>query len=325
MKKPRIVFLHGLQPRLVEMVMASSGAGFDTIAIDGATPEAQQVEAVRDADFIMLYRARLTENVLRAATKVRLVQLLAAGYDGMDLKLLRELGIACANNGGANSWAVADQTVLMMLALYRRVLATDRAVRAGRWNREIDGTNTFEMANKVVGILGLGNIGQKVSRRVQAFDALVRYHNPERLPLELEQQLNVGYVSLDELFRTSDIVSLHAPLTAQTQHIVSRERLATMKSGAVIVNTSRGGLIDEAALAEALQQGRIAGAGLDAFDPEPVDPGSPLLALDNVVLSPHSAGTTADTWRRRGQFGYENMQRVWEGQAPQSVVFDYDD
>jgi phosphoglycerate dehydrogenase-like enzyme len=324
MKKPRVVFLHGLKPRLVEMVLASSDKGWDTIAIDGKMPEAQQIEAVREADFIMLYRAKLSENMLRAATKVRLVQLLAAGYDDMNLPLMRELGIACANNGGANSWAVADQTVLMMLALYRRVLAADRDVRAGRWNREIDGTNTFEMANKVVGILGMGNIGRKVARRVQAFDAVVQYHNRTRLPVAVEQQLNVGYVELDELFRTSDIVSLHSPLTAQTHHVVSRERLATMKPGALIVNTSRGGLIDEAALAAALRDGVIAGAGLDAFDPEPIDPGSPFLKLENVVLSPHSAGTTADTWYRRGRFGFENMKRVWDSQPPESVVVDYD-
>jgi len=127
-----------------------------------------------------------------------------------------------------------------------------------------------------------------------------------------------------ELFRTSDILTCHAPLTSQTRHIVNRERLATMKPTAILINTSRGPVVDEPALIEALQQKRIAGAGVDVFEKEPVDPANPLLRLENVVLSPHSAGTTWDTWFRRADFAYKNMKRVWDGQPPQSVATDYD-
>ncbi|MGH8633606.1 MAG: 2-hydroxyacid dehydrogenase, partial [Burkholderiales bacterium] len=275
-------------------------------------------------DFIMAFRAKLTERILRSARKARLVQILSAGYDSINLKLLRELKIPCANNGGANSWAVADYAVLAMLSLYRRLMAADPAVREGRWSAAIDGMNTFEMANKVVGVLGFGNIGQKVARRVQAFDATVQYYDKFPLAPERERELKVRRVSLEELFRTSDIISCHAPLTADTRHVVNRERLAMMKTTAVIINTSRGPVVDEVALTEALQQKRIAGAGLDVFEKEPVDPGNPLLKLENVVVSPHSAGTTWDTWFRRADFAYRNMKRVWEGQAPQAVAQDYD-
>ncbi|HEY4073410.1 MAG TPA: NAD(P)-dependent oxidoreductase [Herbaspirillum sp.] len=324
MKNPKIVFLHGLQQQLVDTIVSCAPAGFSTIAIDGKSPPEQQIEAVRDADFIINYRAQLSENLLRSAKNVRLVQLLAAGYDGMNLGLLRELTIPCANNGGANSWAVADQAVLMILALYRRVINIDQTVRQGKWAAGVDGTNTFELANKVVGVLGLGNIGQKVARRVQAFDARVQYYSRERLSAGHERELGVTSVSLDELFRTSDVLTLHAPLTTDTHHIVSRERLAMMKPTALIINTSRGALIDEQALAVALGEKRIAGAGLDAFEVEPIASDSALMPLDNVLLSPHSAGTTADTWYRRGAFAYQNIQRVWSGQPPQSVVTDYD-
>ncbi len=320
MNKPRVVFLHGLQQRLVDMILSCSPDGFTTIAVDGKSPQQQQVESVREADFIMMYRAKLTRDVLCAASKVRLLQLLAAGYESVNLNLLRELGIPCANNGGANSWAVADQAVLMMLSLYRRMLATDRDVRAGRWNSGIDGMNTFEMANKVVGILGFGNIGQKVARRLQGFDAPVQYYDMIRPPSEREQELGARFVSLDELFRTSDILTLHAPLTPDTRHVVNQERLAKMKRSAILINTSRGALVDEAALVRALSAKQIAGAGIDAFDPEPVEPGNPLLALDNVVLSPHCAGTTADTWVRRGNFAYQNFARVWSGQPALAIV-----
>jgi phosphoglycerate dehydrogenase-like enzyme len=320
-----VVFLHGLHPRIVEAIVSFNPPGFTTTVVAGKSPEDQQVEAVRDADFIMAFRAKLTDRILRSAKKARLVQILSAGYDSINLKLLRELKIPCANNGGANSWAVADHAVLAMLSLYRRVAAADRTVREGRWNAAIDGMNTFEMAGKVVGVLGFGNIGQKVARRVQAFDATVQYYDKFPLAPERERELKAKRVSLEELFRTSDIISCHAPLTNETRHVVNRERLATMKPTAIIVNTSRGPVVDEAALTEALQQKRIAGAGIDVFEKEPVDPGNPLLKLENVVVSPHSAGTTWDTWFRRADFAYKNMKRVWDGQPPQAVATDYDE
>jgi phosphoglycerate dehydrogenase-like enzyme len=325
MAEARVVFLHGLHPRIVEAIISFNPAGFTTTVVDGKSPEAQQAEAVKEADFIMAFRATLTERILRSARKARLVQILSAGYDRINLKLLRELKIPCANNGGANSWAVADHAVLAMLSLYRRLSAADRAVREGRWSAAIDGMNTFEMAGKVVGVLGFGNIGQKVARRVQAFDATVQYYDKFPLRPERERELKAKRVSLEELFRTSDIISCHAPLTNETRHVVNRERLAMMKPAAVIINTSRGPVVDEAALTEALQQKRIAGAGLDVFEKEPVDPGNPLLKLENVVVSPHSAGTTWDTWFRRADFAYRNMKRVWEGEPPQAVATDYDE
>jgi phosphoglycerate dehydrogenase-like enzyme len=324
MTDARVVFIHGLPQRIVEAIISFNPAGFTTTVVDGKSAEEQQVEAVKDADFIMAFRAKLTERILRSAKKARLVQILSAGYDSINLKLLRELGIPCANNGGANSRAVADHAVLAMLSLYRRLMAADRAVREGRWSAAIDGMNTFEMANKVVGVLGFGNIGQKVARRVQAFDAIVQYYDKFPLAPERERELKVRRVSLEELFRTSDIISCHAPLTADTRHVVNRERLSMMKPTAVIINTSRGPVVDEVALTEALQHKRIAGAGLDVFEKEPVDPGNPLLKLENVVLSPHSAGTTWDTWFRRAEFAYQNMKRVWEGEPPQAVATDYD-
>jgi phosphoglycerate dehydrogenase-like enzyme len=324
MTDARVVFIHGLPQRIVEAIISFNPAGFTTTVVDGKSAEEQQVEAVKDADFIMAFRAKLTERILRSAKKARLVQILSAGYDSINLKLLRELGIPCANNGGANSRAVADHAVLAMLSLYRRLMAADRAVREGRWSAAIDGMNTFEMANKVVGVLGFGNIGQKVARRVQGFDATVQYYDMFPLPPERERELKVKRVSLEELFRTSDVITCHAPLTADTRHVVNRERLSMMKPTAVIINTSRGPVVDEVALTEALQHKRIAGAGLDVFEKEPVDPGNPLLKLENVVLSPHSAGTTWDTWFRRAEFAYQNMKRVWEGEPPQAVATDYD-
>ena len=320
MTRPRVVFLHRLPQTILDVVVSHTPEGFDTTAVDASVPDEQQEEAVTEADFIIVFGAELSDRLLRAAGKARLVQLLAAGYDGMDLDLMRELEIPCANNGGANSWAVADHAVLLMLVLYKRLLPAERATREGRWKEPIDGMNTFEMAGKLVGILGMGNIGRQVARRVQAFDATVQYYDKYPLSREAERELDVERVDLDDLFRASDIVSCHTPLTPETRHIVSRERIALMKPTSVLINTSRGATVDEGALIEALSRKRIAGAGLDVFEEEPVDSENPLLKMDNVVVTPHSAGTTWDTWSRRAEFAYGNIKRVWEGEAPLAVV-----
>jgi phosphoglycerate dehydrogenase-like enzyme len=325
MSDVKVVFVHGVAKPVLDAIVSLNPEGFVTIPVEAKnTSEDAQIAAVRDADFILWFSAKLSDRVLRSAAKARLVQGLSAGYDNINLKLLQELKIPCANNGGANSWAVADHAVLAMLTLYRRLMAADRSTRDGKWRAAIDGTNTFEMAGKVVGIMGFGNIGQKVARRVQAFDALVQYYDKFPLPPARERELNAKRVSLEELFRTSDIVTCHAPLTNETRQVVNRQRLATMKPTALLINTSRGEVVDEAALYEALREKRIAGAGLDVFEQEPVDPANPLLTLENVVVSPHTAGTTWDTWFRRAEFAYANMKRVWAGEPPQAVATDYD-
>lgn len=319
-----VIFLHGLRSEIVDVITGHTPQGWTTTAVHRDEPLDRQTALARDADFLMVYAAPLPDEVLRAAGKVRLVQLLAAGYDRMNLPLMRALEVPCANNGGANSWAVADHTLLLMLAVYRRQTHADPATRDGRWSAPISGTNTFEMANKLVGVLGMGNIGRQVARRVQGFDAQVQYYDMYPLPEERERELNVRRVSLDTLFRASDILTCHTPLTPDTHHIVNRERLALMKPSAVVINTSRGPVVDEAALIDALRQGRIAGAGLDVFEREPVDPANPLLAMDNVVVTPHSAGTTWDTWFRRAEFAYQNMTRVWNGEAPLAIAREFD-
>ena len=326
MANAKVVFLHGLHQKVVDAIVSFNPVGFTTTVVSGKDPEEIQIDAISDADFIVVFRAKLSERMLRSAKKAKLIQLLSAGYDSVNLKLLRELNIPCANNGGANSRAVSDHAVMAMLSLYRRLSAADEAVRAGKWAAAIDGMNTFEMANKVVGIFGFGNIGQKVARRVQGFDAIVQYFDIFPQTPERERELNVKRVATrEELFRTSDIITFHAPLTNDTRHVVNRENLALMKPTAIVINTSRGPVVDEAALIEALQKKVIAGAGIDVFEKEPTDPTNPLFKLDNVVLSPHSAGTTWDTWFRRADFAYKNMKGVWEGKPPQAVATDYDE
>jgi len=320
----KVLFIHGVHPKVVDAITSYTPDGFRTEALSADTPEELLIEASKDADFIVLHPARIADNVLRAATHVRMVQILSAGFDGLNLDLIHELEVPCANNGGANSWAVSDHAVLLMLAVYKRLVVADASTRDGRWGEPITGLNTFEMANKLVGILGIGNIGRQVARRVQAFDAQVQYYDKYPLSEERERELNIERVSLEELFRSSDILTCHTPLTSETERIVNAQRLGMMKPTAVLINTSRGDVVDEGALIDALNAGTIAGAGLDVFEQEPVDPDNPLLKMDNVIATPHAAGGTWDTWFRRAEFAYANIARVWAGDEPQSLLSDYE-
>ena len=324
MASPKVVFLTGLKEALIEEVISYSPTDYQIVVLDKSSTEQQQIDEVRDADFLLCYGQDPSDRVIRSLEKCRLVQLLAAGYDRMNLELLSELEIPCSNNGGANSWAVADQALLLMLAIYKQLLASDNATKGGRWSEPITGQNTFEMANKKVGILGIGNIGRQVAKRVQGFDAEVQYFDLYPLDDKTAKELNVKCVSLEELFKTSDIITCHTPLTKETKHIVNSNTLSMMKPTAILINTSRGPVVDETALINALEEGLIAAAGLDVFEKEPVPPDNPLLRMDNVVATPHMAGTTWDTWARRATFGFENMGRVRQGEAPQAVVRNFD-
>ena len=324
MASPKVVFLTGLKEALIDEVISYSPTDYQIIVLDKSSTEQQQIDEVRDADFLLCYGQDPSDAVIRSLGKCRLVQLLAAGYDRMNLELLSELEIPCANNGGANSWAVADQALLLMLAIYKQLLASDNATKGGRWSEPITGQNTFEMANKKVGILGIGNIGRQVAKRVQGFDAEVQYFDLYPLDDKTEKELEVKYVSLEELFKTSDIITCHTPLTKETRHIVNSNTLSMMKPTAILINTSRGPVVDEVALINALEEGLIAAAGLDVFEKEPVHPDNPLLKMDNVVATPHMAGTTWDTWARRANFGFETVERGRQGEAPQAVVRNFD-
>ena len=324
MASTKVVFLTGLKEALIEEVVSYSPPDYEVVVLDKSSTEEQRINEVRDADFLLCYGQDPSDEVIKSLEKCRLVQLLAAGYARMNLDLLAELEIPCANNGGANSWAVADQAVLLMLAIYKQLLASDNSTREGRWAEPITGQNTFEMADKKVGILGIGNIGRQVAKRVQGFDAKVQYFDLYPLDERTAEELNVTYVSLEELFSTSDIISCHTPLTNDTKHIVNANTLSLMKPTAILINTSRGPVVDEEALISALQSGVIAAAGLDVFEKEPVSPDNPLLKMDNVVATPHMAGTTWDTWARRANFGFENMERIRNGEAPQAVVKNFD-
>lgn len=317
---PKVVLISSLPAEIQRDVLAYAPPGFETAAVAASAAEAEKVAVTHDADFLIVYQTGVSEELLRGSPRVRHIQLLSAGYDRIDLNLTNALNIPVSNNGGANSWAVAEATVGMILAVLRRLIEADAFVRAGRWRGTIQGFDTYELAGKTVGIVGLGNIGRKVAQRLHGFETVLRYTDAVAADPAFEQRYGLERRSLDDLLAESDIVTLHVPLLASTKRMIGREQLERMKPGSVLINTCRGDVVDEEALIAALQKGTLRAAALDVFDREPVSPDNPLLKMTNVVLSGHLAGTTYDTFFRRARFAFENIQGIWEGKPPMAVV-----
>jgi phosphoglycerate dehydrogenase-like enzyme len=224
-------------------------------------------------------------------------------------------------NGGANSVAVAEHTIMLILAVYRKLVTFHQNVAQGRWHDGIPrSVDIFELEGKTVGLVGLGHIGQQVARRLKPFDADLIYYDAFRRSPEEEERLGIRYVPFNTLLDTADVVSLHVPLNDSTRQMINADALGRMKPKAILINTCRGEVVDEPALIGALKRGRILGAGLDTQEQEPADPANPLLTLPNVTLTPHTAGPTIDSFRKRFQNGYANVERVARGQSPWWVI-----
>jgi phosphoglycerate dehydrogenase-like enzyme len=318
MSGAKVVFFTNLDPELRQVVVDKALPGMDVTAAPAEMDDDEKIELVRDADFIMLFPGKISDRVLQAAKKCKLLQLLSAGYDEMNLPLAEDLGIAVANNGGANRVAVAEHTMMLMIACHRRLMTYANDVKAGLWkqeqNRKID---VFELEGKTLGIIGMGNIGQQVAKRSRAFDMELQYFDKYHpLPPTQEDALGLQAVALEDLLKTSDVVTLHVPLTKVTYGMIGESEFSLMKPSSVIINTSRGGVINEAALAQALAAGTIAAAGMDVMEHEPPDPNDPLLKLDNLIITPHTAGPTLESIPKRAANSFENIQRVWNGESP---------
>jgi len=309
---------------LDDIVAAAGPDDLEIVKIDVTAPAEAQCETIKDADALFfVFGGQMPDAVIRQASRLKFIQTMSAGYDYLNLDLLKELDIPFANSGDMNSPAVAEHTVALILSVARKLVQADAAVRKGMWLFQSPATDPYsygELYDKRVGIVGLGNIGRNVAQRLQGFNCELVYASRTRLSDKQEKELGIENVELDELFETSDFVTLHAPLTSTTKHMVNQERLAKMKSTAILINTSRGGVVDESALLDALQQGEIAGAGLDVFDPEPPKKDNPLFQLDNIVVAPHSGGGTAGTQRRIISFCWQNIAAALTGKTPRNLI-----
>lgn len=275
---------------------------------------AELKEALRGIDAIVTGTDELTAEVIASADRLKTIAKHGVGLDSIDLPAARARGIVVSAAFGAVHDSVADLTLALLLAVARGIVPGHLGTRTGGWK----GFMGVELRGKTLGIVGLGRIGKEVALRARAFGMQLVATDPRPDPAFASAQ-GVRYLSLPELLAASDAVSLHAGLEQAGRPLLGAAELASMKKGAILLNTGRGHLVDEAALASALRSGHLLGAGLDVFQREP-PVGSPLLELENVVLAPHMAGDTRDARRRMGEITVENVVRVMRGERPLSPV-----
>jgi len=260
-----------------------------------------------------------------ASSRLRIISQYAVGYDNIDIECATKHGVYVTNTPGVLTDATADLTWALILATARRIVEADKFVRTGEWSRTGTGWHPLmmlglEVHGATIGIIGMGRIGRAVAKRARGFDMRVLYYDKYRLPEEVERELCATYVDLETLLKESDVVSIHTPLTKETYHLIGEHELRLMKPTAILVNTSRGKVVDTDALVRALTEKWIAGAGLDVFEEEPLPEGHPLTKLDNVVLAPHIGSATHKTRTRMALLVAENLKAFLEGKIPPTLV-----
>ena len=312
-----VVYLEPVPADVEQIVRACLPPGLDLRVRREAEPVA---DALREADFVLVATTPLPAAALAGAARLRLIQHQGVGYDKTDVAAAARLGIPLALCPAGTSIGVAEHVFLLILALYKRLRVAEAALRDGHWLQWELRAGSYELAGKTVGLVGLGRIGREVTVRARAFAANVIYYDVVRAAPEAERSLGATFTPFAELLAQADIISLHLPLAPATRHIIGASQLAQMRRSAVLINTARGPLVDEAALVAALQAGQIAGAGLDVFEAEPPSASHPLLTLNNVVLTPHIAAGTTDALVVKMKACFANMLRVSRGEAPLDAV-----
>lgn len=263
---------------------------FDLVEVN--TQEAYDTMTCAEIMILRIFKA--PKEVIERNKNLKMILRWGAGFDSVDIEAAGKNGVLVTNTPGANAGAVSELAVLLMLAVGRRLMCHEDSLRRGEWSKNTFINSSYTLNNKVVGIVGAGNIGRQVARKVQAFGATTQYYDPYRLTPAMEEEFRLKFVSLDEVLKTSDVITLHVPLTDENKHMINAGNIAEMKDGAIIINTARGGLIDDHALAEAVKSGKLSGAGLDGVEREPLQPDDELLTTPNIIVTPHVGGGTAD-------------------------------
>jgi len=306
---------------LFETLKAEAPEFFSLKLADFSCPDENQYVQLSRTDAIIGQKINLSDAQYEAAGKLQIIQTLSAGFDHIDLAKAKQRKVYVANNNGANAESVAEHVLMLILALYRQLLFHHNSVTQGTWtclkyqNRGLSG--------KTLGIFGLGNTGKALARRASAFGVKIKYFDIVR-QADAEKDLGLEFVFPEELLKHSDILSYHVPKTSYTRCLINLHSLNKMKTGALLINASRGDLHDENAIYEALISGKLSGAGLDVFVKEPLPKNSPLCKLDNVVLTPHSA-PDKECFTRTISNAFDNLTRISKGEKPQALAVDHEE
>ncbi len=323
----RILLIPRIEGDLLEICQSLLPAGHTLLMGDPREGGAALAAQVRDADAIIWaatavgFKGGIPSEVWDAARgQIKLIHTLSAGYDEIDLDRARAANVPVCTNGGANAISVAEYTIMAMLGAYRRLPDMIDMTRAGKWRPLPRDARYYELAGKTIGIIGMGNIGREVARRLKGWSVSLIYYDIFRRSSVEEADLDLTFVPLDEVFKRADVITLHVPLMAETRNLVNAQRLALVKPTTILVNAARGGLVDEEALRAALDEGRLLGAALDTLSQEPPPPDHPLLHHPRVIVTPHVAGPTWDSWPRRFANAFANVSRVARGEKPLWIV-----
>ena len=283
---------------LKQQARLPDGQGFEVVLKPDITPEELIGEIGEYDGLIVRSRTKVTAEVIAAGQKLKVIGRAGSGLDNIDVEAAKKAGVAVVNAPGANAQSVAEHTMALILALFRKLLPVATALKAGRWEKK--GYMATELSGKTIGIVGFGNVGMKVAEITHGFGMklLVATRTQTSEKEKTMKDLNGTLVTLDQLLKESDVVTLHVPKSSETEHLIGEKELALMKKTSYLINCSRGGVVDEAALIKALTTRQMAGAALDVFSTEPLPADSPLLKLDNVILTPHIAAASAEAKER---------------------------
>jgi len=315
---PVVLYLDKISAPMEQLAMDTIAS--DTIDLKFLNPTSGPKGTLEEAHYVLATNFLVTREVMDQAKNLKMIQRTGVGYDNIDVEYATSQGLPLSITLGTNASSVAELVVLFMLGLYRKLIPLDRQSKTGVWDSWKYRHVSYELLGKTVGIVGSGIIGREVMKRLAPFGVKLVYYDIKRLPAEMEAELGICYRSLEDLLSESDIVTLHVPWLEATRNMISRERIAMMKPGAVLINTARGPVVDEKALIAALKEGRISGAGLDVFDPEPFTPDSEIVKLDNVITTPHVGAATLDNFQRVFTFCAANIGRAERGETLENVV-----
>ena len=283
-------------------------------------------ELVKEADILLSDLAHfnpIPRQIIESAKKLKLIQCYTIGYDDIDIEAAREQGIPVANSAGMLSKPMAEYTIMAILYLIKSIEYAYTEFKKGNWVQQQLMTPQYqplELGSLTLGIIGCGSVGQEVARLAGVFGTRILYHNRNKLPNTVEEKLGLEYVSLEEILGSSDVLSINARMTDEARGMIGADEIALMKKGAVLVNTARGGIVDEQALADAIVGGHLRGAAVDVFLDESNIADCPLVGLDNVILTPHSSAISPEGFKRVPPKVMENLNRIYEGKPPVRVV-----
>ena len=309
----KILLTNHYEGKPAEIIKSAVHDGFELEMLESVSQ--QELEGkVKEADYLLVSgRLKINRTVLGNAQNIKMIQRTGVGLDSIDLEYIRNHDVPFYVNKGVNAQSVAEHTILLMLASLRNLVEINENTKRGIWKKQAQGVCTHELCGKTVGLIGMGAIGRKVAGMLKAFGAEVLYNDVSKMKQEDENALGIKFSTREEIIEKSDIISLHCPLTDDTRHMINDRAVNKMKNGVILINTARGGLIDEAALINGIKNGKIAGAGIDVYEKEPVD-NSEVLNLQNVITTPHIGGVTYDSFYQMMYQAMRNIEMFDKGQ-----------